>query len=87
MSDEGYTPVVEWKPRAIALIPAVRPDGTLVWIPRRMAKRIGMKKRGERLTEAMWNDEELQALIHSRTKANEAGVVCDSYWHEQNGYV
>ncbi len=70
----------------IHLIPTLRPDGTLLWIPQGIATLLGVAA-DARLTEAQWENRELQALIQSRLKANEAGVKCTNAWHEENGYL
>jgi len=63
-----------------------RPDGTLLWLPATIAKRIGARRRSL-LSDRQLNDSEVAALIASRVAANAAGQHCDAAWHRKNGYA
>lgn len=64
------------------MMPVLRPDTTLLWVPDQMAAAMGLQ-RGQRLTEEQWQDREFQALIFSRQQAK---GQCNAEWHEKQGY-
>lgn len=68
------------------LIPAIRPDHTLLWLPDGMAARLKVARMTD-LTPDQWSDAELQGLLASRLAANEAKQPCTAEWHVKNGYA
>lgn len=68
------------------LLPALRADGTLFYLPPEMAKRLKVAA-GVRLSPAQWEDRELQAMLASRIARNEAKGHCNADWHTDNGYL
>ena len=50
------------------IVCTLRPDGTTLWLPEIMAGFLGFV-RGQRLTEAQFNDAEIQGLIARRLSA------------------
>lgn len=72
----------------MALLPTLRADGTLFYLPPEMAKRLGVNA-GDRLTAAQWEDRELQAMLASRVLRNEppSSGRCTVEWHQENGYL